>query len=403
VVIDLRQSAWFNFERVNGYAKCIAFVFLLSLAWFFYDAIYLRGSDFQAFWSAARLLVQGGPDAAYDLEQQRALQVGMPTDGFMAFVHPPPFLLFIAPLGLLSYSAAFLAWNIVTFVAWVVAAYLIERRALWPIIAFPAALLALAHAQIGLLIGALICASVAAGTRRPWLAGFFIGALVIKPQIAVLLPLAIILAREPKIFISAACSSVLFLLLGLVVFGAGSYSAFWQNIGVTSGLIAAGEDVFLQRMATVYSAVRLLLSEPSAIIAQACSALFAIAALIYVGRKSQDFFTLMSAALTATCLTLPYLFSYDLPFLIVPCIWLGVQGSRHGWLDWEKLSLAVVYWGVLFGRAAAIPLGFNPTPIMAALLLILIVRRVRRANVPGLTLTGDPSGAAALSPSLTSS
>lgn len=351
------------------------------MPWFFYQSAYISGSDFQAFWAAARIFVSLDAISAYKLALQSEVQQSLPAEGFFAFVHPPPFLLLIAPLGWLNYPAALATWNATTFASWALASTMIDRRAGWSIAAFPGALLALAHGQIGLMCGALICGSVAASKRFPYLAGALIGMLVIKPQIALLLPLVVVLARQPKIFIGAALSALAFLLLPLVLFGTSIYEAFAANLTVTSGLIAEGEPVFLQRMCSVYAAIRLLASEPAAMAVQAATALGGTAFIFWAARRTLDFFTLCAIAVTVTCITLPYLFSYDLPFLILPLIWIGVQGHRDGWLAWEKLLLAVAYWGVLLCRAVAIPIGTNPTPLLAMLLIWMIWRRLSTGTV----------------------
>jgi len=375
--VDLRRASWFDRSRLNGYAKCVLAVSAVSSLWFYYDSAFVTGSDFQAFWSAARILITGGAEKVYSLGLAEELQRGMPTAGFIAFVHPPPFLLLLAPLGLLPYPVAMAVWNIASFSAWAVAATRIDPRSAWPIVAFPGALVAVAHAQTGLLCSALICGSIAAGPKRPFLAGAFIGALVIKPQIALLFPLIIVLSKQPKIFVAAAISAGVCVLIPLVAWGQQTYSAWFGSLSETAELVARADPVFLQRMCTVYSAARLTGSTPFAVVAQSTSAVGSLLFLFWVSRQTRNYFVLSSAGLTCTCLCLPYLFSYDLPFLVVPLIWVGMQGRSIGWLDWEKLGLAVAYWGVFVCRATALPVGVNATPFISVLILWLIWRRLR--------------------------
>src|SRR3546814_4079145 len=51
-----------------------------------------RGSDFLAFWGAARAVLEGVPQAAYELQWQESTQTGAGSGEWYAFVNPPPFL-----------------------------------------------------------------------------------------------------------------------------------------------------------------------------------------------------------------------------------------------------------------------------------------------------------------------
>jgi hypothetical protein len=79
--------------------------------------------------------------------------------------------------------------------------------------------------------------------------------------------------------------------------------------------------------------------------------------------------------LTATALASPYLFSYDLPFLILPILWLVREGLRHGFRPWEKAALVVLWFAPYASRAAALPLGLNLMPLASIALLWLLWSR----------------------------
>ena len=50
-----------------------------------------------------------------------------------------------------------------------------------------------------------------------------------------------------------------------------------------------------------------------------------------------------SAAVLAAALASPYLFEYDLPFLVFPTLWLVIQGLERGFRPYEKLGLTLLY------------------------------------------------------------
>ena len=79
--------------------------------------------------------------------------------------------------------------------------------------------------------------------------------------------------------------------------------------------------------------------------------------------------------LAATALASPYLFNYDLPFLVYPTLWLVLQGLERGFRPYEKLALVLLYFAPYATRAAAFPIGVNLMPLAALALLALIWTR----------------------------
>jgi hypothetical protein len=92
-------------------------------------------------------------------------------------------------------------------------------------------------------------------------------------------------------------------------------------------------------------------------------------------RMGQDGLATGALMLAATALASPYLFNYDLPFLVLPVLWLVREGLRHGFRPWEKALLVVLWFAPYATRAIALPLGLNPMPLASALLLWLIWTR----------------------------
>ena len=82
--------------------------------------------------------------------------------------------------------------------------------------------------------------------------------------------------------------------------------------------------------------------------------------------------------MAATALASPYLFNYDLPFLVLPILWLVREGLRDGFRQWEKLLLVALWFAPYATRAAALPLGLNLMPLASALLVWLVWSRAAR-------------------------
>lgn len=371
----LRDAHWLNARRVRAYAMMLALAFLAMLA-VNYMAIYRDGTDFQAFWSAARILADHGAPAAFDLDLQRQVQESAGFKAMIAYVNPPPFLLFVFWLAVLPFGAAWIAWTVVTFAVWFSAMHREYRGDLaWPLLAFPAAFLAAAHAQTGFLTGALLAGAVLALRRSPWLCGILLGMLVIKPHLALLAPFWLLARGEWKAIAGGVLGAGGMILASLVLFGPASWIAYPEVFEVSRVLMSQGRDVFWLRMTTPYAALRYYATPEAAMAVQAAITLAMLALTMIFARRTRDSLASGALMLAATAVASPYLFSYDLPFLAVPVFWLIADGRARGWRPWEKLLVVALYFAPLATRAAALPLEINLMPLPALAMVALIWNR----------------------------
>lgn len=372
----LRRADWLTRERVRGYAFILAIASLALLANSFFKAMGPDGTDFLAFWGAGHVTVGGDPAAAYDLAMQERVQTGTGSEGWFVFVNPPPFLFAIAPFGALPFPFAWLAWVGVTWGLWAWASIRAFPR-LWPlIVVYPGALIAAGHAQTGLLTGALIVVAAHEFGRRPSVSGAAIGALLIKPHLAVLAPFWFASGGKWRAFIVAGATVVLLIGLSWVTFGSDTWLGYTQSWQASGALMEGFNVDFLLRQATVFAQARIFLGDDLAMVSGMLSGLLALAiALASWRRFAGDARATGAAVLAATALASPYLFNYDLPFLIFPTLWLVERGLRDGFRDWEKPVLIALYFAPYATRAAALPLGINLMPVAALVLLWLVWSR----------------------------
>ena len=113
------------------------------------------------------------------------------------FPYPPIFLLMLAPLGGLRRAAAFALFMGATFVFYLWASIGGRWRA-WPrllgALAAPATGVNLIFGQTGFLAGGFMLGGLALAERRPIAAGVLLGLLAYKPQLGVLVPVALVAA-----------------------------------------------------------------------------------------------------------------------------------------------------------------------------------------------------------------
>ena len=396
----IRDGAWLNAKRVRAYAVMLLIAYAAMLVPPFLDATRGPGSDFLAFWGAARLTVAGTPQFAYDLAAETAAQATTGVGNMIAYVNPPPFLLVIAPLGLLPYAVAWVVWSLAGWAVWLLVARRVLPQATLAIAAFPGAYLAASHAQNGFLTGALLIGGVLSLGRSQALSGALLGALIVKPHLALLVPLWLIAGRKWTALATGAASAIGLSLLALVAFGADTWRAWPSSFAVSAAIMRDGDAVFWQRMGTVYSAVRLHGGGDTALIAQSLVTLCCATLVVLSWRRTRDSQATGALMLAATALGSPYLFAYDLAFLALPVFWLVREGISRGFRPGERLALVALYAAPLAARAAALPLGLNLTPLAAVALVALVWTRLGHAAQGTalhrkLSLSAYPSAGAA--------
>ena len=375
LLAGLRDGAWLNARRVRAYAAMLLLAYAAMLYTVFGEATRGPGSDFLAFWSAAKLTVAGTPALAYDLAAETAAQAESGLASFFAFVNPPPFLLAIAPFGLMPYPLALVAWVLAGWAIWLLIARRILPQATLPIAAFPGAWLAASHAQNGFLTGALLIGGVLALKRSQWLSGALLGALIVKPHLALFVPLWLAAGRKWTAIWAAAASAMALALLSLAVFGRETWLGYTQTFAVSEAIMRGSEDVFFLRMGTVYSGLRYHLGADVALIGQGLVTLACAALVALVWRRTRDTDAAGALMFAATALGSPYLFAYDLAFLALPVFWLAREGLERGFRPYEKMALVALYFSPLAARALALPLELNLTPLAAAALVAMVWSR----------------------------
>ncbi|MEN7537758.1 glycosyltransferase family 87 protein [Aurantiacibacter flavus] len=375
----LKRADWLESERVRGYAAIMALVSLALLIASYVDAMGPEGTDFLAFWGAGHVTAAGDPALAYDLATQERVQTATGSQGWFAFVNPPPFLFITAPFGALPFPLAWGLWVAVTFALWAFASIRAFPRCWLLVLAYPGALIAAGHAQTGLLTGALLVGAVALLDKRPIASGALIGALIIKPHLALLLPFWLVAGGRWKAFIAAGASATCLLLLSWAVFGTQTMLAYTTSWQASAALMAGNDPDFFLRMATPFSQLRLTMPAGLALAISVAIVLGLIALVLASWRRfGTDPLASGSLVLAASALASPYLFNYDLPFLILPTLWLTREGLVRGFRDWEKSVLVLLYLAPYATRAAAFPMGVNLMPAASLLLLAMVWTRIRK-------------------------
>jgi len=219
-------------ESRLGWPRTIATAFALVLiafaVWGFWTILFHpKGIDFVSFWAAGRMVVAGHPADAYNIVAHRRLELTAAADtGLMPFPYPPPFLLVIAPFALFSFPIAYMLWDLISG-----GFYLLAGRRAAPsvyVLANPPVLVACMMGQSSLLTSGMLILGLTSLETAPFAAGAALGLLIVKPHLALMLPIAMLAGRKWRVIAGAICSVTAALLVSLVVLGPNVFRGFLE-------------------------------------------------------------------------------------------------------------------------------------------------------------------------------
>lgn len=387
LIID---ADWLNDSRCRAYARMMALLLCLGALFWILATRDARspsgepiGTDFVSFWAASKLALSGQFAAPYDPAAHHAAQVAaMGWDpGYFAFFYPPPYLLLCLPLALLPYGVSLALWLGTTGMAY----FTVLRR--WAgrepvgiaILAFPALFVNAGHGQNGFITAALAGGGLMLMRSRPWLAGLLLGALVIKPHLAILLPLVLAARGEWRTFLATGASATLMILVSAAVLGIGCWQAFLQDSALARTTLEQGL-VDQAKMQSTFAAVRLIGgSVAQAYGAQAMFAGTVAILLVMLARRNAAAMAQNAAFMTAAVMTTPFVLDYDLTWIAFPLVWLFSEARKDSFLPWEKIVMACAFMLPLLGRTIAMKLHLPLAPVVLGALFAIILRRAALA------------------------
>ena len=211
---------------------------------FFYGRLsrgQMFGRDFASFWTASQLALADRIAEIFDAEAfHRALsEITGRAITLSPFPYPPHALVFFLPLALLPYAWAFAAWMIGL---WVLYALVAARgganayRALVLLIA-PSTVLTVTMGQNGFLSAILFVGGMNLLWRAPIWAGILFGLLTFKPQLGLLIPVALLAGCHWRAVASASATAVVLLGGSLIVLGAETWELYLSTTASYQRLI----------------------------------------------------------------------------------------------------------------------------------------------------------------------
>jgi hypothetical protein len=201
--------------------------------------------------------------------------------------------------------------------------------------------------------------------RRPLIAGLLFGLLIIKPQLAVLIPVALLAGGHWRAIAGAALSATALLAIAYFMFGEQTYQAFFANVAHQATLVSG--RIPWPKIASTFGALRTM--GVPVVIAMTIHATVALGATVVTWmawrRKLPTRVPIIAAA---SLLISPYLLGHDSVLMMVPIGWLIVHQRRP--------AIVVLLWAISILAVAAVVA--NPTPLAAIIGIVTMWQEAQR-------------------------
>lgn len=371
--IDLRIAA--AVCGVIGLYDVLYVLFILSDGPIIGPVLDVPFADFLVFHAAARAYFEGKTALVYHIDAFTQFHNSLYGDrfpeavSFRPFLYPPTWLLLLLPLGLIGAAKAYGILMTTTVAS---ATALDGRYDHWgwlAVVTSPAAVWTVLAGQNTFLSMALFYGGLRLLERSPIAAGVLLGLLSYKPQIWVLVPLALLAARQWRALAWMMGTVAGLALVSLAVFGLDLWLAFLDATREASSPRVAGEmfDIVFMHMTTLFAAVRMLgLPLSLAATIQLASAALTSAAVWLAFRRHSSSAARTAVLITATFLVSPYILNYDLLLLMPAVVALFRHGATDGFYPLERLTHLALWVMPTFGML----LNRFDLPIMPLIILL---------------------------------
>ena len=309
-------------------------------------------NDLTFYYAAAKIGLTHGWQSIYDLRLQQealdALGSRIQIAELARYISPPPVAWLAVPLTLVPFQVAYGIWSALLLAAlvwtWYLAAPGTGRLRLVHLAAALAWLPVIYGLQLGqpelfVALGVAACYALLRTDRPVW-AGIALGALVLKPQLAVLVPAALLVGGRYKAFGASVVAIGLLALAAVVVVGPAGVSAYEQRLNFAAG-VPVNRELTIGVLIGNLAAARVV------------EAVIAIWSLVLVYRfRRRQVEWLFVPALIGGLLASPYLHLDDL-LMIGLAAWLYLRTSPQPRWSWAFLFALVIagegtpFWGPL--------------------------------------------------------
>ena len=304
------------------------------------------GDDFINFWSGPFLAWHHRAADIYNFTIFHSFEqsvIGQSLQDYH-YSYPPTLLVLMAPFALAPYLPGLAIWLVSGWYAFYRALRLAMPKggALLLAAATPAAFLNTIGGQTGTWTAALFGAGLGLLDRQPIIAGCCLGLFVNKPQLGLLIPLALVAGCRWQALASAAITAAALIAIAALCFGLDIYSDYLQQLTRLRHMLLEGAvaDPW-SRMISVFVVVRRLGADvPQAYTVQALFAAIAALAVGVAWFRGASFGVRNGLLVLGTCMATPYLQDYDMVFGALVIAWLWQDAGVRAQIPESPLFLA---------------------------------------------------------------
>jgi hypothetical protein len=285
--------------------------------------------DFFALWTSAIVTHSGDAAINFDADTLHARQtaLGMNPDGYNPFPYPPTFLLVLEPLGQLPLPVAFWAFMIPAFAAYFISICAGRWREWWwalgSVIA-PATGITVISGQTGFLSGALMIGGLRLLPTRPALAGVLFGLLTYKPQLGVLVPVALVASGAWRTILAAVATSLACITASSALYGGHLWGLWLHSIFE----YATRFHPIVGYMPTIWANAIMLGAWRSAAWGLQLCVSIPVAIVVWKAFRNGPLDRAAALMVVGTFLATPHAFNYDMPMMTLALIWYFTERNR---------------------------------------------------------------------------
>lgn len=367
----------------------------------------LPWQDWMVYYTAARAYLDGNLPLIFDgvgftARMNHDFAAWLPTPlSFHPWLYPPSYLLVLIPFGLLPFAAACVIFEAATFAGLVAAVWQTigagYRRWLYltSLVLAPATAFNIGTGQNGFLTAALLIGGFAMLTRYPTVAGVLLGLLTWKPQLWLLVPVALVAARCWRTLASSILTAGASVLVSLATLGLDP----WRD-WIRWFLVAPPESYRLWLKwgrlhgESIYTNLVLLgASHSGATAGQAIATVLAAACVwwCYRSKEAVPGELRLPVLIAATVLAAPHAINYDMVMLAIAATMVFAYGLDHGFGRGALFVVPVLVWMIqLFDPPDAFRLGLL-TPLLTTLLIVCAILAGRRRTMAASQVASRPA------------
>ena len=338
-----------------------------------------RHPDSMLYYGAARLALSGDIATIFNPDRMTESLNALFYPGsdvawfrFAPWLYPPVYLLVVVPFAILPFGWFYALFQAATAAAAAMALGWRRGREGWiglaALLVAPATAISVVVGQNALLSAALLVGGFRLLSPSPATAGALLGALVYKPQLCLLVPVALVAARAWRALGFAAVSALALSALSAAVFGLDAWKFWILELLDPAGLYAQRwvTDSVMLGFGVYTCAIQLGAPSALAMAAQLCAAAAAVAATYRVFRSDAPWELRLAVLLCGTALVTPHIAPYDLALVACAVVLIVTRSRASGFLAGQALVMALAWIVPIVRPVDTLPGRFAPLVIAAA-------------------------------------